>query len=179
MRLFIAFDISQEAKEELEKLQDDIKKSSENDAKLSLVKDFHLTLKFLGEVDGDKVEEIKDRLNHVKSGRFTAELDGMGVFPSEDHIRVAWMGIGPKEKITLLQQQIEESLKGMFPKDERFHPHLTLARVKFVKDKKAFIESIKRLKPEKISFEVNSFSLIKSTLTKEGPVYEVLGEFKQ
>jgi len=178
MRLFIAFDISEEAKKELEMLQSNIKKSSENNAKLSFVKEFHLTMKFLGDVNENKVEEIKERLQKVRFDKFTAVFDDAGIFPSESYIRVVWIGLSPEDKITLLQQKIEESLKGMFPKDNRFLPHLTLARVKFVKDKKAFIESIKKLKPEKISFEVNSFKLIQSTLTKEKPIYEVLGEFK-
>jgi len=175
MRLFIAFDISDEAKEELLKAQSELKKA---DAKLTLAKEFHLTLKFLGEVEDKKVDEIKDRLSKVRFEQFDAELDGTGVFPTEDYIRVVWVGLEPKDKITTLQQKIEEALLGMFLKDTRFHPHLTLARVKFVKDKKGFIEKLKKIKMEKKAFSLSIFKLIKSTLTPKGPVYEVLEEFK-
>lgn len=171
MRLFVAFDVSEEAKEELRRLQSELEKT---DAKLNPVKEVHLTLKFLGEVEEDKIEEIKNRLKEIKSGKFTAQLSNTGVFPSENFVRVVWIGLEPKDRINALQQKIEQSLGGLFPKDERFHPHVTLARVKFVKDKKGFIETIKKLRPEKISFEVDSFKLVKSTLTGEGPVYEDL-----
>ena len=65
-----------------------------------------------------------------------------------------------------------------FKKDTRFHPHVTLARVKFVKDKQDFIKSLKEIKIEKKSFEITEFKLIKSTLTGEGPIYEDLAVFQ-
>lgn len=175
MRLFIAFDISKEAETEVVRAQDDLKKA---DAKLSLVKEFHLTLKFLGEVDEKKLDELKERLKKVSFEPFYAHLGNTGVFPSEDYVRVVWIGIEPKDKISELQQKIEDCLEGMFEEDTRFHPHLTLARVKFVKDKKAFMEKLKSVRAEKRSFKVESFKLMKSTLTPEGPVYEVLEEYK-
>lgn len=175
MRLFIAFGISNEAEKELENAQQAIKRIDSN---LGFVREFHLTLKFLGEVDDSKVGEIKERLSKINFEEFNAELDGLGVFPSENYVRVVWVGLEPKEKISALQQKIEGSLEGLFERDNRFHPHLTLARVKFIKDKKTLLESLKKIKPGKVSFEVSSFKLIKSMLTPGGPVYGVLEEFK-
>lgn len=175
MRLFVAFDVSEDAEKELKRQQNALKKT---DPGLGFTKEFHLTLKFLGEVDESRIGELKSRLSRIKFEAFTANLSDAGVFPSENYIRVAWVGLEPKEKIIALQQQIEGILEGMFPKEERFHPHLTLARVKFIKDKKALLESMKKMKVDKVAFEVGSFKLMKSTLTPEGPVYEVLEEFK-
>ena len=93
-------------------------------------------------------------------------------------MKVVWVGVEPENSIVALQQKIEKSLAGLFEQDTRFTSHLTLARVKFVKDKKMFIENLKKLAAEKKEFLVSSFKLIKSTLTPKGPVYETIAEFK-
>jgi len=173
MRLFIAFDVSEEVKNHLLELQKQLPK----DSKLNLAKEFHETLKFLGDVDDDKVDKIKAMLSNVSFTQFNAKTSGIGVFPDEKMIRVVWVGLEPKDNIVGLQQEIEKALLDMFPKDTRFHPHLTLARVKFVKDKKDFMEKLNRLTIKEIEFPVSSFKLIKSTLTPEGPVYEDVAEF--
>ncbi len=173
MRLFIAFDVSEEVKHYLIELQKQLPK----DSKLNLVKEFHQTLKFLGDVDEDKVDKIKASLTNVNFIKFTAKTDGIGVFPDEKMIRVVWVGLEPKDKIVALQQEIESALLEMFPKDNRFHPHLTLARVKSIKDKKDFIKKLNKLTIKEIKFPVSSFKLIKSTLTPEGSVYGDVAEF--
>ena len=173
MRLFIAFDVSEEVKNYLVDLQKQLPK----DAKLNPVKEFHLTLKFLGDMDDSKVDNIKALLSNVDFTQFTAKTSSLGIFPDEKTIRVVWVGLEPKDKITAFQKEIESALADLFPKDTRFHPHLTLARVKFVKDKKDFIDKIKKISIKEIEFPVNSFKLIKSNLTPEGSVYEDVAEF--
>lgn len=173
MRLFIAFEVSEEARNYLSYLQTHLPK----DATLNLAKDFHLTLKFLGDVDADKVDKIKAALTNVDFTKFTAKTSRLGVFPDENLIRVVWAGLEPKETIVGLQQEIENNLSDLFPKDTRFHPHLTLARVKSVKDKKAFIRQLNKIPTKEIEFSVNSFKLIKSNLAPGGSVYEDAAEF--
>lgn len=173
MRLFIAFDVSDEVKNHLLGLQ----KYLPDDSKLSLVKEFHETLKFLGDVDDGKIDTIKALLSNISFTQFKAKTSGIGVFPDENIVRVVWVGLGPKEKIVALQKEIENALLDVFPKDERFHPHLTLARVKFVKDKKDFMVNLKKIPIKEIEFSVSSFKLIKSTLAPGGPVYEDVAVF--
>lgn len=173
MRLFIAFDVSEETERYLRELQ----KQLPADSKLSLAKEFHLTLKFLGDVDETTLEKIKSALSCVKFSPFTAKTRMIGVFPDRRMIRVVWVGLEPDDKIVALQKEIESALISIFPKDEQFHPHLTLARVKFVKDKTAFIGALKSLKAKEIEFQVTSFRLMKSKLTPQGPVYEIVQEF--
>ncbi len=171
MRLFIAIEFSKDIRDYLISIQKELPNE------LSYVKQFHLTLKFLGDVEDDKLEEIKNKLRLINSEHFTAELSGLGVFPYEEYIKVVWVGVGPKEKIAELQQSVESSLSGMFLNDDQFHPHITLARAKFLRDREGLKKKIKEVKIEKKTFEVNNFKLIKSTLQREGPVYEVLEEF--
>lgn len=173
MRLFIAFEVSEEVKNYLSELQKQLPK----DSYLNLAKEFHLTLKFLGDVDENKVDKIKAALTNVDFTKFTAKTSKLGIFPGEKLIRVVWVGLEPKETIVALQQEIENNLSDLFPKDTRFHPHLTLARVKSVKDKKTFIEQLNKIPTKEIEFSINSFKLIKSTLTPEKPVYEDVAEF--
>jgi len=173
MRLFIAFDVSEEIKNYLKDLQNQLPSGS----KLNLVTDFHMTLKFLGDVADDKVDSIKAGLSNICFSQFSAKTSELGVFPDENRIRVVWVGIEPKDKIIALQQEIESALINMFPKDEHFHPHITLVRVKSVKDKKDFIKKLNNFTIKEIEFPVSSFKLIKSTLTPDGPVYEDVAEF--
>lgn len=177
MRAFIAFEIPEEIKKVLIEAQSQLDKCK---AKLKITKDFHLTLKFLGEIDEKKVEEIKKKLNEIKFDSFETSLTNIGVFPGENSIRVVWVGLNDSEnKITGLQKEVDSKMETLgFKKDTRFHPHLTLARIKFVKDKQDFIKSLKEIKIEKKAFEVSEFKLIKSTLTGEGPVYEDLAVFQ-
>lgn len=168
MRLFIAFDISEKAKQHLIEQQKNLKGQN-------LAKHFHLTLKFLGETTLTRAEEIKKRLAQIKFKQFTAQLNGTGVFPTEQTIRVIWTGLQPEETINALQKQIDDSLVPLFPKEQNFKPHITLARVK---QNEKIKEHIKKIEIEPIKFEVKEFKLIESTLTPEGPKYKDLGVYK-
>jgi len=169
MRLFIAIDFN-ELKDDLNKLQNNIDESL---GKLKKVNTFHLTLKFLGKVSEDKVEEVKEKLKQVKFAPFKLNLDKIGVFPNENFIRVIWIGAEPPKEVTRLQDSIENALKEFnFKKDIKFYPHITLVRVKYVDDKEKLIKNIKDLKVMEKTIEVKDFRLVKSTLTPKGPFYE-------
>ena len=167
MRLFIEFRVPESIQKRLFEVQKDLFKA---DARLNLTKSFHLTLKFLGEVPPSKAEEVKKRLADVRFKPFKAFLSNTGVFPNEKMIRVVWVGVEPEKEIIQLQSKVEEALKGLFPKEKSFQPHLTLARVKFVKDK-AFLEIIKKLAIPQLSFDVKEIQITESKLSREGPEY--------
>ena len=175
MRLFVALDFDG-LKDYFIGLQEQLPK----DAKLTLTKTYHLTLKFLGEIPENNIEKVKEQLKKIEFEKFSVNLENIGVFPNENYIMVAWIGINPKEKVIELQKSIEDSLiEFNFKKDFKFHSHITLARVKFVKDKPIFIDSLKKIKIDKNKkIMVRNFKLIKSTLTPEGPVYEDLKIFE-
>ncbi len=172
MRTFIAIELPEEVKQYVKGLQKQL-----GNAKLSFVKDFHLTLKFLGEVPEDKIEEIKSLLREIKFENFKTRLTDVGVFPNESYVRVVWIGLEDGD-IKKIQKDIDDKLQKMFPREKRFSAHVTLARVKFVENKEKFIDNIKKIKIEKKEFEVSEFKLKKSTLTKQGPIYEDLETFK-
>ena len=172
MRLFIAIGF-----DELKDYFLELQKLLPKNAKLSLTKSFHITLKFLGEVQPEKVESIINDLKKVKSEPFSAFLDTVGIFPTENYIRVVWVGLNPEEKILELQKQIDEALSRLFKKEKDFKAHITLARVKYPEDKKAFVQQLKKIKIENKKINIKDFRLIKSTLTSKEPVYEDLAVF--
>ena len=95
MRLFIALDFDDP--EYFSNIQKQIPLDT---AKLTIPKTFHLTLKFLGEVPDDKINELKDRLKQVKFEPVSAATDKIGVFPTESYVRVVWVGLRDGSKIT-------------------------------------------------------------------------------
>ncbi|MBN1156657.1 RNA 2',3'-cyclic phosphodiesterase [Candidatus Woesearchaeota archaeon] len=173
MRTFIAIELPEEAKKYLEILQQEFRQKG-----MTLAKGFHLTLKFLGDVDGSRLEKVKEKLMEIKVNSFKLSLSNLGVFPNRHNPRVLWVGINPDECVRKLQEQVEEKLKSFnFEKDHRFHPHITLARIKFLEDKEKLLLKLK-IPVEKKEIDVNSFILFKSTLTPSGPVYEAIEEFR-
>lgn len=138
----------------------------------------HITMKFLGDIHEDKVEPIASALSQINCNRFEARIKGIGVFPKPDYIKVIWLGA--EGRFDILHDEVERVLLPFrFEKDRNFTSHATLARVKQLKEKRALLEKIKRL--EGVDFgtmNVEAITLKKSTLTREGPIYETLKEIK-
>jgi len=177
MRLFIAIEIPENIKDYIAKIQEKI---SNNTNKIRFVNknQIHLTLKFLGEVQPYKTGKIRTLLKKITFDSFSVHLDSIGVFPSESCIRVIWVGLNPKRPILELQRDIDETLKKLFGKEKNFKAHVTLARVKYVENKKNFINKLKNMKIENVEFGINDFKLVKSTLTPNGSIYEDLEVFR-
>ena len=176
MRLFIAIEIPEDAKEYITKIQENIDNTT-NKIRFVDKNQIHLTLKFLGEVQPNITEEINGNLKKIAFKPFSVVLNSVGVFPSESYIRVIWIGFKPEDPILKLQNNIDENLKRLFKKEKNFKPHLTLARVKYIENKEDFIDKLKKIKIENKRIDVNDFKLVKSTLTPEGPIYEDLEVF--
>lgn len=174
IRCFIALDLSREAINYIKEAQKIIEKQNLFIGKFTEPENLHLTLKFLGEIPEEKVEEAKKRLKEVKFPVFEAELGEVGIF-SKKFIKIIWIKL---ENCNKLQNGIDKALKEMFGLENRFMSHITLTRVKSVRDRKALVGYIKSMKTKKIKFKVDKFFLKKSTLKPEGPVYEDLGEYK-
>lgn len=131
----------------------------------------HVTLRFLGEVSEFQTGKLCSTLEQVNVRRFPTGFTGFGFFPDRNYLRVFWIGLSGSQWYDLANE-IEKNLSQLgFRTDERFTPHLTVARIKFVQNRTAFLESVDRIKPPKAEFEVCSFKLKNSVLTPEGPVY--------
>lgn len=174
MRLFVAIDFN-ELREELAKAEENI---PEDMAKLNKVGTFHLTLKFLGDVHDDDVSKIKAKLKKIEFNPFSLTLDKVGFFPNENFVRVVWVGVKPIKEVVELQKKIEDALlEFKFKRDFEFYPHITIARVKFVKDKENFVGALKGIIVKEKKIDVKDFRLVKSVLSPDGPVYEDIASF--
>ena len=170
MRTFISIDIPGKIKKEIKKIQEQL---PEFRGKIIELENLHLTLKFLRELSEEKIEEIMKRLNEINFSKFEAVVESIGFF-SKDFIRIIWLHVSGCDEI---QKAIDEKLKDLFEKEKRFMSHLTIARIKSVKDKNNFVKIIKEIKIIPIKFPVEKFRLKKSTLNEKGPIYETLEEY--
>lgn len=137
---------------------------------------FHLTIRFLGDVDEEKINTLVSTLDRLKFDfeelEFTTSKTGF--FPESKYPNVVFAGL--KETGTnseYLVSSIDSILKnfGIKP-DKRFIPHITFGR--FSRDKRKKMETLPELELEKQLIKFNSFSLMKSTLTPRGSIYEEL-----
>ncbi len=162
MRTFIAIEIPKHVKEQIVKIQNSL---PEFTGKKTERENLHLTLKFLGEIDEKKLDEVKRRLKKINLKSFETEIKGIGMFSE----RIIWLHMTSCEE---LQREVDEKLSDTFEKEKRFMSHLTIARIKSVRNKKEFLEEIKKIKIPEMKFPVKNFNLKKSKLSRNGPVYE-------
>ena len=170
MRAFISVEIPGEVKKKISDIQ---KSLPDFKGKMTEPENLHLTLKFLGEIDDFKLGKVREALKAVKFRSFDAEINSLGIF-SPKLIRIIWLGV---EGCDELQDNIDQSLEGIFPREERFMGHLTIARVKWVKDKKDFLDRISRIGIPAMKFQVRRFELKESVLKRKGPEYQTRGEY--
>ena len=167
VRAFIAVDIPKNIQKEIRKIQEILPKF---DGKLTETENLHLTLKFLGEIDGEILLKVKKRLKEINFKSFETRISGIGVF-SPEYVKIVWVKLDNCEE---LQNAVDEKLSYIFEREKRFMSHLTIARVKNVKNKKEFLDKLEKIKIDKIKFDIEDFRLKKSVLTKKGPIYENL-----
>jgi 2'-5' RNA ligase len=138
-------------------------------------RDRHITLKFLGEVEETKMEEIRKALDTAAGfGPFPVVLEGVGAFPDTTYIRVVWIGCR-SEKLAALQKIVDSSLSALgFPPESReWIPHLTLARVP--RRMPGLPEYVEKNAGRKFgTFNAANIALVLSVLKPEGPEYTEL-----
>ena len=176
MRCFIGIELPSYIKQNLAHLQ---KQIGNKYAKIKWVlpKNIHQTLKFLGELDRDEIELVEEALANIKFKRFTMRLDKIGWFPNDDRINVIWIGLKPEKNILNLHGETELKLGSLFKKDDKFSVHLTVGRVKFVKNREKLLSDLKRANVQRDSFLVKDFSLTVSELTRDGPKYKTIRKY--
>jgi RNA 2',3'-cyclic 3'-phosphodiesterase len=184
VRSFIAIELPGEVKQALAELQRKLKSAGNLPVRWVDPGNIHLTLKFFGDIAADSPAKILAALEEAIKGSkpFSIEVKGLGVFPNMNRVQIIWVGLyGEMEKLGQIQENIEASLKPLgFPLENRpFTPHLTLARVRDYcrpeeRQKMGQIISTNSFEGKHI-INVTSINLMKSQLTREGPIYSKLG----
>ncbi len=176
MRCFIGIHLPEVIKDYIYEIQKEI---GHENAKIKWIakKNLHITIKFLGNLDEEKLKVTREVLGDVKFKKFKLELGELGYFSSYNKIRVIWVDLKPPYPLLNLHGEVELKLGNLFKKEEKYAVHLTLGRIKLIKDKDKFIGSLNSIKIKLGSFDVDEFYLIRSILSKDGPTYTVLEKY--
>lgn len=182
VRSFVAVELPEDARFRvravIERLRDLV---ASPDIKWVASANIHLTLKFLGQVPSDRLEEVQRRLTPacVATPYLRFEVHTLGGFPSVESPRVIWAGLsGDIDPVSELARRIDTTLAELgFSRENRpFTPHLTLARVRQEasgRTRSAIGTAIKQCNHVTgIEFEANGISLMRSQLTPRGAVYD-------
>ena len=137
----------------------------------------HLTLKFLGDVDGARIPDVVRAVQDVAQtyAPFTLRTSDVGGFPNRERAKVVWVGVeGDLEALAGLQKEADEALGGLgFPLDERkYFPHLTLGRAR---RKPVEVGEDESRGYRAVSFRVERIAVMRSDLQPGGAVYTALG----
>lgn len=134
---------------------------------------FHLTLRFIGEVDEGVAADIDETLSHIRARRFALQLAGTGVF-GVARPRALWVGVERDPELVALRDKIERKLirLGLEPEPRKFAPHVTLARLRDpeIAGLRDFLAANAQFRSDPLPVE--HFSLIASYPTKSGSIYE-------
>jgi len=166
-RLFVGLAMPAEIAAGLERLQAGVP-----GARWQRREQFHLTLRFIGEVDGRDATAIDDALSLISVPRFSLELHAVGTFGGRDP-RELWAGVRANDALMHLQRKIETALQRVgLPADSRkFTPHVTLARLKASPRGRVMDYLTDHALYASAPFEVDKFLLYSSMLTSDGSIY--------
>lgn len=142
----------------------------------------HVTLKFFGETEERKIPGIGSvlRKRATTTPSIDLNLSGLGIFGSSYAPKVIWVGIEPYAELSVLMKNIHGDLKtiGFDPDRQNLVPHLTLGRIKFLRDKIIFNRAIDQHKTISSSLiHIGELILFESILRREGPEYIVLEKY--
>jgi len=177
-RTFIAIDIPLESDivEQINKLKSEFK-----DEKIKWVRpyQYHITIQFLGNVGNSVILNINESLDKITSNfpGFSLELTEFGVFKNLKNPRVLWIGFRPCEQLVKLKDAIEDKMTmfGFEKSDKYFSPHLTIARIKTLRQSEKLKELIDRYSGKILQIiEVVEIILYESMLKPEGPEYTII-----
>lgn len=175
-RLFIALDLPDDVIHALDRLCEGLPGIRWCD-----VDQFHLTLRFLGEVEQGTFYEIGEALADVSSPPFELALKGLGQFPPRGAPHTLWAGVDdPAQALPVLRRRIERRLEevGIEPERRKFAPHVTLGRFRSPPPEERLASYLFRrnlFRTER--FPVSSFRLYSSRLRPEGSLYSPEAEY--
>jgi 2'-5' RNA ligase len=175
MRLFVAVPIPDPARGQILTLLGHLR---EGNWPVRWVHDegLHMTMKFFGEVAGERLDVIAEALRFATegAGALSLRLGELGAFPSRSRPRILWVGIEAPASLELLQDRIERGCEaiGFPPEGAPFQPHVTLGRVREGQrlPSRGLEDHAEGFEP--VPFVAQELVLYESVLTTSGPRYE-------
>ena len=138
----------------------------------------HLTLRFIGEVEGPLADDIALALSRVRFGAFELSVAGVGMFEQRNG-GALWAAVQPRQPVAALAAKVERACLhvGLEPERRAFHPHITLARWNRLSAAaaRAFLERNRALAAP--PFTVDKFILYESRLSRHGAHYDEVASY--
>lgn len=179
MRLFVALELTPEVHAAVRAAVEQLRRA-EADVRWVRPEGMHLTLKFIGEVQAEKLEPIRAALAAVRSdGPVQLTFRGLGYFPNARRPRVLWVGVEASANLAPLAAHLEAALVplGLAAEKRAYVPHLTLGRFRSQKRLARLQEEIAALATTEFgSFETRALALFLSKLSPHGAEYTRLDE---
>jgi 2'-5' RNA ligase len=174
MRLFVAIPLPEMLCDRLAQMRGGLE-----NARWVPPENMHLTLRFVGELDGREAADVDAELNTIAAPTFEIELAGLNTFGNGKKVNSLYVGVEAPEPLTRLQTKVEKSIQraGQPPEGRKFRPHVTLARFKGHPGPKfgTFLHQHSLFRSGPV--HVDRFCLYSSKLTQNGPIYRVEAEY--
>ena len=182
MRTFVSINLPSEIKQQLNGVTGEIKAVLTN-RELSSMRwesneKLHITLFFIGDITSGELNRVKNSLNSIdyNKGKLALDLHSIGAFPDLRSPRVLFANIIDDGKLLQLAESVHKQMYDLgFESDKKFHPHITLGRVK--RDRKVNLTRLSEMKFD-IKFEAEAFYLMESKLKPTGSVYSKRERFE-
>ena len=173
IRLFVALPLPERVAQSLLAMQ-----SGVPGARWNSREQMHLTLRFIGEVDGRDANAIDETLATISASPFTLELKGVGAFGGKNP-RALWAGVATNDALIHLQRKIESAIQrlGFAAEERKYTPHVSLARLRAVPAGRMVDYLSDHALYASGPFEMNGFALFSSRLSPNGSVYVAEREY--
>jgi len=172
MRLFVALSVPGDVAQSLMLIQGGVP-----GANWQAREQLHLTLSFIGEVDGRDAAAIDDALVGISAPAFSLQLHGVGQFGEGKRSRAhaLWAGARPNPALEHLQRKVDAAIRrvGAAPDAHKFTPHVTVARMRHPEPGRMVEWLTQHALYTSPEFEVGAFHLYSSKLTSDGSIYRV------
>ena len=183
-RTFCAFELPESLRARIDQHSQLVREAvPEAAASWSRSENIHLTVKFFGNVDQQRVPVISAVAAHVATefSPIQIEVGKTGVFPRPSRPQVLWIGIhDPSQALANLHKQLENQLAPEgFPKEDRaFRPHLTTARIRKPHDAAKLAQTHLETKFDTVEISLNELVLFRSELSSRGSKYTAISRHR-
>ena len=183
MRSFIAIPVSEDIKKHALQIKKELT-GTDMDIKWVEYENYHITLKFLGEIKKEQLNKIKEKLAFVAQAcpKFTLKINEIGFFPNKSRPRVIWLGVrGEIDKAQFLGERVDTYLGELgFEAERKRSFHLTLGRIRSERniDELLYRTGTINGSIKEQDVYINEFNLMESLISSNGPRYTVLGNYR-
>ncbi len=177
IRSFIALQPDEKAREQIAHAQSEFRVFP-SQVKWEAVRNFHITLKFLGDTSADVLQKIEMLLRSQSlPEQFSAMIDTAGCFPRISNPRIIWTGFSNAPSVVYEIGKICEDISyscGFERENKKFHPHFTIGRVKGTPGISDLQNPLKTITFDPFVVHFNAISIMKSVLQPTGSIYSEL-----